>query len=480
MNHSKAVTDLMHALHEMKIIYCHWKSTIHLKATYSGETDLDLLIARSDASSFRQLMFKQGYVRFDTASMRTYPGVEDYLKYDKILDRWIHVHAHYQLVLGDRWVKGYRLPWETKVLDNRIWDDVYLTYTISPEHEFIMFILRMHYKYRRPTKIRQIRAELMFLRSKIEKLERLSSNINALGLGDVEAKVLFHWLKTEGQTKLLAQAFVRVIGGRFLRFNIKYFWYLRFLRYCYRIFVETNRRLLGREHFGRRRLVSGGLVVALVGMDGAGKTSAIDRNKTFFARQMNVAKISLGGGKSGASTIRMIFFLMHEMKLYFRRRTMKPNQESIKKPHMSTVQTIYHVILAWDRLYRLRQIHKMKSNGCIVFVDRWPQSGIPRMFDGPRCSDSPNSLLSKLLSQLEKRVLKYTKINPPDIVIKLAVSPDIAQKRKPGEISINDSLGMSQQFKNLEYQGSKIIVIDADQNTKNVDKQIRSHVFVNV
>ena len=185
-------------------------------------------------------MCKQGYVRFDTASMRTYPGVEDYLKYDEILDRWIHVHAHYQLVLGDRWVKGYRLPWETQILDARIWDDTYLTYTISPEHEFIMFTLRMHYKHRRPDKIRQIRAELMFLRRKIEKLESLTFNINALGLEMLNQRFYFIGLtlkaKLNTRPRRLCELLVSV-----LRFNMTYFWYLRFLRYCYRIFGNQSK-----------------------------------------------------------------------------------------------------------------------------------------------------------------------------------------------------------------------------------------------
>ena len=38
--------------------------------------------------------------------------------------------------------------------------------------------------------------------------------------------------------------------------------------------------------------MSGGLVVALVGMDGAGKTSAIERNKS-FCQAMNIAKYPL-------------------------------------------------------------------------------------------------------------------------------------------------------------------------------------------
>ena len=54
-------------------------------------------------------------------------------------------------------------------------------------------------------------------------------------------------------------------------------------------------------------------------------------------------------------------------------------------------------------------------------------------------------------------MLKYIKLNPPDLVIKLAVSPHIAQQRKPGEISVNDSLRMAQQFKDLGMTDQRLL-----------------------
>lgn len=36
-----------------------------------------------------------------TSELRIYPGVQDYIAYDIELDKFIHLHLHYQLVLGD-------------------------------------------------------------------------------------------------------------------------------------------------------------------------------------------------------------------------------------------------------------------------------------------------------------------------------------------------------------------------------------------
>src|SRR5690606_8732386 len=79
--------------------------------------------------------------------------------------------------------------------------------------------------------------------------------------------------------------------NQYRRFGYFKFKTLEIIRYIYRVFVEINRRKLHNYSSGRRELSTSGLVVAFVGMDGSGKTSAIERNEKFFSKQMNTKSI---------------------------------------------------------------------------------------------------------------------------------------------------------------------------------------------
>ena len=46
----------------------------------------------------------------------TYPAMEHLLGMDRASGRMFHLHVHYQLVLGERFVKNHRLPLEAEFL----------------------------------------------------------------------------------------------------------------------------------------------------------------------------------------------------------------------------------------------------------------------------------------------------------------------------------------------------------------------------
>jgi len=83
------------------VSYCHWKSIIHLEETMKGTTDLDILVDNKFANSIEKQFTDLGFKRFDTVSLRSYPGIHDYIGMDDS-GIWIHLHLHYILNLGDR------------------------------------------------------------------------------------------------------------------------------------------------------------------------------------------------------------------------------------------------------------------------------------------------------------------------------------------------------------------------------------------
>ncbi len=91
------VRTLCEALQDGEVDYCHWKSTAALDRSAKGENDLDLLIRRSHARRFTEILYRLQFKEARSPAGEQLPGVLDYYGYDPEADRIVHVHAHYQL-----------------------------------------------------------------------------------------------------------------------------------------------------------------------------------------------------------------------------------------------------------------------------------------------------------------------------------------------------------------------------------------------
>jgi hypothetical protein len=124
VSHGEVVTPLavlealFHDLGQRGIRYCHWKSNSHLAAAVRGETDLDLLVDREQVDAFRSTLSDHDFKAMVAAPGKDYPGVENYLGFDESSGHLVHLHVHYQLVLGQQHVKDHRIPIEEEMLDS--------------------------------------------------------------------------------------------------------------------------------------------------------------------------------------------------------------------------------------------------------------------------------------------------------------------------------------------------------------------------
>jgi len=145
----KEMLDLVHelcnALAAQEISFCHWKSNNSLDRSFSGDNDLDLLVSRSDADRFTEVLLRLGFKQARTSSELQLPGVLSYYGYDEETEKFVHIHAHYQLIVGHDMTKNYRLPIEKSLLEFAFYDD--LLRTPSHEFELIVFVIRMVLKH---------------------------------------------------------------------------------------------------------------------------------------------------------------------------------------------------------------------------------------------------------------------------------------------------------------------------------------------
>lgn len=139
------VAELCGQLDSAGISYCHWKSNEAIDRSASGENDLDLLVERRDADRFREILAGLGFKQARPGPSREIPGLIDYYGLDGVTGRFVHLQAHYQLVLGDDMTKNYRLPVEADYLASV--GPPGLIRLPAPDFELAVFAIRMVLKH---------------------------------------------------------------------------------------------------------------------------------------------------------------------------------------------------------------------------------------------------------------------------------------------------------------------------------------------
>src|SRR5918996_3314244 len=139
------VLDLCHELRLAGVRYCHWKSNDMLARSATGENDLDLLIHRADGQLFAKVLAQLGFRHAVAPGGREHPGVSHHYGLDITSGRFVHIHAHHLLVLGDDTTKNFRLPIEVPYLESRRFDHVFPT--PAPEFELAVYVVRLMVKH---------------------------------------------------------------------------------------------------------------------------------------------------------------------------------------------------------------------------------------------------------------------------------------------------------------------------------------------
>lgn len=475
------VIRLFQAWNENGIRYCHWKSTVHLDATMEGATDIDVLVDPRQAQRAEMLATTQGFLRLQTDPLRSYPGVLDFVAFDVETGLWIHLHLHYQLVLGDRWVKATWLPIEESVLARAVFDPRYSSFVVAPSDELYLFVARMVLKHRRPFEFDYVWRELTHIKSRIAKSEDypyhpplsirpMSRLVDALQREQTPSKSVLNKLARDAARSL----------APFRRYKWCTFVVFSFVRRLYRYWMEFRRRILRTYDKGRRSLPNGGLIIAFVGIDGSGKTSAIARTAQFFAQQLNVTSVFLGSGRSGASWYRKIVFAMFgsraAQKRYKQGRGKGPDRDGEER--LPWYYLVWQLLVNYDKRKNMRRAISARANGALVLSDRWPQSQVPGILDGSKLLGRKQmSPLARYVGKLEKELVQLAEMVQPDVLLRFRVSPEIARRRKPGELSEREAETYAQLLDEIEWKAKKIVDIDADAPIEAVDRQIRAAIW---
>ncbi len=445
-----SLAELLDELNGRGIPHCQWKSNEHLIPALAGLTDLDLLVDGGQAASFREVAAARRLKLLVPPTGSAYPGMEHYLGFDRSSGRLFHLHVHYQLVLGERYVKNYRIPMERQFLSSaHLMEGVWVP---SPELELSVLSVRALLKYR----IRDLVKDVLDIRS-----PGLPAEIRS------EMDWLLHQTTPQQVRATIREACHGAIPadlvGRFLdiaaqptRPGPKVFLLRERLRAALTPYQRHNRTQAGAEYLAdlvrawsrerrhrpspRMTTSKGGTMVALVGADGSGKSTVSESLEQWLSWKLEVRRCYLGS--KAPSRLSSGLYLGFRA---LRRSTRTAEGWSVGGPVIArplasgrdAMLALHHLSIGRDRSRRYRRALRDAHTGRIVIFDRFPMESLSterdhRLLDGPQIGallDGSMGPVTRALARAEERM--YRRFRLPDHLVLLEVSPEVSIGRKP-------------------------------------------------
>ncbi|MHA4843645.1 nucleoside/nucleotide kinase family protein [Flavitalea antarctica] len=489
------IEEVLQDFHDLDIRYCHWKSNEHLAASMSGDTDLDILFDEKDKAAFKIIMSKHGFKRFTPAKEKQYRDIDDYIGLDFSSGKLIHLHTHFKLTLGESYLKGYQLNLEQKILDSRVFDVEFGIYRSAPAFELILLFFRYALKLRTRDILKSyFKKDIRYGKNVLAEYEwlktRCTNNDIELILKSVFSDYfpIYNLVTQEFTHKILLQ--LSALLHKQLRDQRLYSSLEAMLRRWYReIAIKVYRKWAkysGRPTILQRIRPEGGLVVAIIGADGSGKSTVIANLQATFRKKIDVYGLYMGRGKSGERSWQRRFLkgLKTSYTQYQQPRKSK-TKEDIPSTHKQSFRynlfkCFEALAVARERRRNLTAIRLAKAKGMLVICDRFPQNQTMGYNDGPALSyllQSKNILL-RFMARYEAKTYQLAEDNPPDLVFKLIANADVIAKRKPSNASLKMLELKIEGIKNLQYAGQcQAIAIDAHQPLNNVLVSVKRHLW---
>jgi hypothetical protein len=492
----RILRDLFERIHEKGIRYCHWKSNEHVDASLTGATDVDVLVERKAAQQLAHLLTETpSFKRFVVKPGHGYPGIEDYVGFDSDTGKLTHLHIHFQLTLGEKFLKGHRLPWEELYLSTRVFDGEHGIYITDPNLELLVLIVRAVMKLRARDVVLEILGKPFFR-------------------GDLLRE--FRWLTSRIEPERLLEVGSQLVGPRAAKLTLEVIAahhpslsQLRTFRslaeprlHEYRLYgtADAARRMsavewsivlwkikhwyLGTPTRSNRTIPQGGLLVAVLGATGAGKSTLTGEIGKWLSREAVVTITSSG---SGDEPVALPGRILHRVRTLWRRAFEPPARQAKRQPriimepaHTGWLRQLLLVRrLIRERRQRASRIRRGVGRGMIVLSDRFPQRQFVGGDDGPQLTQwlDGNSRFRQTAARREQESFGMSELIAPNLVVKLNVSPQVARQRKPE--TMIDQLHTDIEFvRQLRFQlTTRVLEVDADQPFAHVLLEVKRAIW---
>lgn len=487
------VVELFQAINTHGIRYCHWKSNANLDRSMQGLGDLDLLVDRSQIRCFKEILYQFDFKPALSPVFRQYPAMEDYLGFDRETGRIIHLHIHYQLILGEKFVKNYHLPLEQYFLDT---DHTYAGVKIPPpELEVVILSVRSLLKYRNQDFFNSIfnkdtnglplhiLGEFDYLLEQTS-MERISSVLESQ-IDFISSDLILEYLSLIEAKSKSGYQLIRLrnrLRGELTPYR-RYSRLGAMVEYFRSSFASRRRFLFKRLSPPKKTMTPGGMTIALIGADGAGKSTILKELKKWLSWRLTVRSYYMGSRQHSKPT-RLIAWISKMAGYAYRALCSLIGEnnflsKALKVPYLF-LRNLYFINIGEDRYARFVSGWKQASQGALVLYDRYPLETVRingRYMDGPRIASlHPEDIgqMTAKMTAVEENV--YRKIRLPDHIFVLDVSPEVSAQRKPDHKQEKLETKI-ESLDNIEQDSLCVTHINADQPLDQALLQIKTAIW---
>lgn len=406
------------ALAEREVAYCQWKGHGKRERWESARGDIDLLVDRAAWPAFTDVLSALGFKQALPAPGREAAGISHFFGLDERTGRLVHIHAYTRLVVGLPWRTHYRLPLERALLEGAEQQAVFRA--PPPDLEAIVLVLRLILRYGPLDAVRGRTPGWMA--GAVPELDRLEERTTPAAvaaalrrhLPDVSPSV-FERCRAALQSG--ASAARRLAARQTLVRSLR----AHASRPSAFAFAERGIERLGLS--GGHRLAGGGAVVALLGGDGAGKSTCAEALHAWLAPMLSILHVHLGRPPKSLTTMAV----GGALKLG---RLLVRGKSNV----LAHLELLRYCATARDRVRVYRRARRFAAKGGIAICERYPTRESWALA-GPSESQGIGleavSPLASALRRWERRA--YERMTIPDLTFVLRLDGGTAVSRKPGE-----------------------------------------------
>ncbi len=464
-----------------QIRYAAWKDCHKLKSYLNGEGDIDLLVDINQRKEFIHLIKEFGFIPAGYTILK-FPDVEHFYGFDEDSGKICHLHIYYRMTTGASHLKSYVLPLTKSVFKNRFLND-YDVYEASFNDQSVIYTIRHHLKKA------SIFGSLLWYREKDN--YKIEYNYIQEGLGSNDVKDI---KENEGRANDYSD-----FNSLTMDWSLnEYFKSLKFARSFseFRRFNSLQSLLASLKNIiillfirllNIKKNFKEGSVIAIAGVDGAGKSSMVDEVNKWLGDYFNVKTMHIGRPSPTILTTPVRILLFFRVLITGKKGLEKnPNSTHDQSARNSSllfglIYSFRYIALAYERYRVCIKAKQGADKGGIIITDRYTTNSQGKM-DSPRIGTN-NSGIIGLLGRLEENIYKRIPESNSLLFLDVDVEEAINRNRKrklPFKESDDEIETRHKENKNLSYNTAKIITIDANQPYTVVLSNIKREVWISL
>jgi thymidylate kinase len=408
--------ELLTGLQQSGVQLAHWKGNSHLLSSLQGKTDIEMLIHPDDRLKFETIVKSRLYKKLKAQPWNTYAGIEDWLGFDYDTGNLLHLHTHYDLVTKITTGKYLHLPWLDQFFQHLKTDKLTGWPIPIPEMETLVLLIRMQtnrlYKNQVIPMVKQKELQALLTQMNIQRFQELCRELQ-LDLPrdlDIEISRILQENSAPAMIQLSSFFYQQVPGcvKKNRSGNNYYKYFLKWNRYAGRFTGPVQLK---------KTIAEGGKVFALVGSDGAGKSTLGNDLIKWLTFKIDAHYFYLG---------KRPFIKSYDRRL-FSKTAFLFNNAVVSGYFRKLAGRLFYLLLIGKKIKMLRLAKRLRQQNSLVICDRFPQKDVTGYFDGPKLQSGKNDWYSRLEM---KQFNKLCQVEA-DVILRLHVAPETAARRKP-------------------------------------------------